>query len=154
LLNLIDHNDLETTSGSGSNLNSVQDHSICLFQKQGEPWSVTDCFSPVQLKMSDNNCEAFQTLYTDAYQVDLAQRHGALGQAIMHSLGSIVLHRAKRGVMGSHVPLVIIAGQRLYRNKKSRKKGNPESTQHNPRETLRWVSGVRFIPVECGGQYS
>lgn len=150
--NLLDRSNLEKASisstGSGLNLKSAPDHSVCLLRKHREKWSVTDCFSVVELKMSDSNCKTFYWLKNDGYQVDLADKHGPLAQVIMYNLGCIVLHRAKRGVLGNHVPLVIIAGQRLYKS---------DTETHEPqkqKETVRWVSGDLFVPAACGGDYS
>jgi len=146
-------------TSSGLKALSRPDHAVCLFQKNADKWRVSDCLSVVELKMSDKSCEPFSepfnVLSDGIYEVDLARRHGALGQAIMYNIGCVLLHRARRGIESEHLPLAVIAGTRGDTASSLQEKiGEHTSTKQNKRVTLRWVSGDIGVPNACGGRFS
>lgn len=122
-------------------------HAVCLFQKRKSKWRATDCFSNVELKMSDSSCADFDLDDCDSKirKPELGGRHGAFGQAIICNLGCVLIHRAKRGVLGDHIPLAMIAG------KKKKESLEPISLKKPP--LLRWVSGRLDVPEACGDAF-
>lgn len=130
---------ISSTNNSGLSSKSATDHAVCVFEKRDDAWKLTDCFSVVELKMNDSNCKPFHILSDGTYHVDLSKKHAALGQVMMYNMGCILLHRAKRGVLGNRLPLVIIAGLRVGADV--------------ARAALRWVSGDIVVPDACGGRF-
>lgn len=120
---------------------AIPDHSVCLFQKDSDNnWRALDCFSVVELKMSDTSCQEFQLSENGVDQIDVRSKHSALGQVIIYNMRCFLPYHAKRGTLRIHLPLAILAGKRT---------GFAPSTQNRPR-MLQWVSGKFDIPVACG----
>jgi hypothetical protein len=134
-------NDSADGTGIESKNRSALDHSVCLFQKDSnDRWKVSDCFAVVELKLNDTSCQEFPLWNNTVNGVSLADKHGALGQVMLYNLASVLPCHARRGVLGKHLPLAIIAGRR---NKPNR----------NSLTRLRWVSGRLEIPEACGGRF-
>ncbi len=138
LTDSFEHTNTET------DVDTVLGHGVCLFQKRENKWHATDCFSLVELKMSDSSCEDFDLNDSNSKieRPELGGRHGPLGQLILKNLGTVLPHRAKRGVLGDHIPLAMIAGIR---------EGSERALPQKP--LLRWVSGRLEVPEACGTSF-
>lgn len=131
----------QSTSG-GLEAKSQSDHSVCLCERVGlNQWKVKECFGIIELKMSDTCCGAFKVKNGDGavLSVDLKSIHGALGQEILYTIGSVVLYQARNGVLRPSVPLAVIAGRMAAQSSSSR---------------LRWVSGLLHAPVVQGDRFT
>jgi hypothetical protein len=124
------------------------DHNVCLFQKRSNKWTVLDCFSIVELKLSDTTCDDFEMTAGEVLGVDFFEKHSALGQTILYNLDGVLLYHARRGVLEDHLPLAMVAGKK-ERNETS--DGVEDVKQKKTK--LRWVSGSLDVPRACGGQF-
>ncbi len=130
-----------STSIDEMDVDATSDHAVCLLQNGTNVWSVTDCFSVVGLTMSDSACEDFGSGGTFE-EPDFWDRH--IGQVILDNLGSVLLFRAKRGVLQDSIPLTMIAGE---------KKGGLD-LDPTENKMLRWVSARLQVPKACGDGFS
>lgn len=132
---------------------SRPDHGSWLFEKINGEWKPTDIFSVVELKESKRSCASFpRDDDGSVIGVELKSLHGALGQAILCTIASVLLSRARHGVLHEAtttnsgnddekaLPLVVLAG-----NTKSA--GVPTTKTH-------WVRGDVVIPEACCDRYS
>ncbi len=135
---------------------SMPDHATCLFQKGSDNrWRVKDCFSVVKLKLDDASCHDFRILNERVREVSLESEHGALGQAMLYTLAYILPYHARRGVLGDHLLLAIVAGKRTKPVRKNRatKAGTQDESVQDQSSRLRWVSGRLEIPEACGSGF-
>jgi hypothetical protein len=135
--------DQNRCTSTGMGINAKPDHAVCLLQKRNSQWAATDCFSVVELKMNDTTCEDFEDVEGTLDESELWDKHSAFRQVVFYNLGGVVPPRAKRGVLGDHIPLALIAGKR-----------NASKTRPIPqKQGLRWVSGRLEVPEACGDVY-
>jgi hypothetical protein len=140
-----------TTSTSASDELQATDHAVCLFEQDGgNTWKVKECFTAVELNMSDTSCEEFHVEDNSVPSIDLECRHGALGQAMLYTMGSVVLYHARSGISeASIIPIAVIAGRRKGDCAFSTKTKRPRRL-----DRLRWVSALLYKPEACGGRYT
>jgi hypothetical protein len=86
---------------SGLKQGCVLDHGSCLFEKTNERrWPATEIFSLVEVNPSEKACMDFQVERNGSVsRVDLEDQHAALGQAIMYTMGGVLLYHARNGVL-------------------------------------------------------
>ncbi len=102
---------------------STPDHVACLFQKLNNQWDVLDCFSVVELKLSDTTCGNFDVTNDVIGDANLFRNHSALGQTILYNFDCVLLHHARRGVSLGHLPLAILAGKKKTLSESDRDQG-------------------------------
>lgn len=130
--------DAATSTDSGMKSHALPDHAACLFRRGHQTWEPKDYFGVVELEISDQACGAFSTDPDGKVlnQIDLEAKHGALAQAIMYNLGTVLLYLARRGKLTSNLPLAVIAAQKY---------GKKVET-----DLLQWVWGELHIARASG----
>ncbi len=132
---------------------SQTDHKVCLFENvSGNDWRVKECFGVIELNMRDTSCQEFRVVNNSVPSVDLESSHGALGQAILYTIESVVLYQARNGISEASIPLAVIAGRRLNYVPPTATQSN--NKRQKPLERLRWVSGRLHKPETCCGRYT
>ncbi len=133
---------------------TTQSHCVCLFEKGDEGnWIVKDCFSTVQLGLSDTGCEDF-FLDEDGEvaATDLADKHRALAEALLNTVQCDLLCHARRGLLpDDDFPISIIAGRKRSDNNETI---NTRAKKQKVPVKLRWLSGTLNIPKACANRFS
>ncbi len=129
---------------------TTQNHCVCLFEKGDEAnWIVKDCFSTVQLELSDKGCEDFSVLDNGEVETtDLVDKHRTLAATILHTVQCELLCHARRGVLPDHIPIAVVAGNKTWQRTRSKAK-----KQKSPVK-LRWLSGTLNIPKACADRFT
>jgi hypothetical protein len=154
-----------TSSGLRSQFKT--DHLVCLFRRNNpdkwsddacDDWIPIDCFSVVELKMSDTICDTFQRDGEKRIipSFKLQDGHGPLGQVILYTIGCVHLYLARRGKLDEEprLPLAIVAAKReKSEREKSEELLSPESKKQKILEQVQWVSGQLHVPKACGGRF-
>ncbi len=133
---------------------TTQNHCVCLFEKGDEGnWIVKDCFSTVQLGLSDTGCEDFSVFeFGEVAATNLADKHHALAEAILHTVQCDLLCHARRGLLPDDIPISIIAGRKRADNATIRTRSKAKK-QKRPVK-IHWLSGRLNIPKVCGDRFS
>ncbi len=141
---------------------NTQTHCVCLFEKERDDdgkWKVKDCFATVLLKMSDSDgCEDFSLSENGRVETtDLADKHSALAEAIVHTLQCDLLGHARGGHLPDHIPIAIISGRKGGHNiEKLSLQYTNQSKAKKPKNQvqLRCILGTLNIPKACGDRFS
>jgi hypothetical protein len=145
------------------------DHAARLFQKRDSyKWNVLDCLSIVDLKLSDTTCGVFQINWGKVGAADLMQNHSALAKTILYSLECVLPFHARRGVLGNHLPLALLAGKKkdpvyepiteteqevLDTEKQTKLLDETPEVLQDKANKLQWVSGRLEVPLACGDRF-
>lgn len=118
-------------------------HGSWIFEKINDQWTATDVFSVVEINESAKSCGTFETNKAGAViNANVRNRHAPLGQAVLYTMGSVLLHHVRNGVLTSDtrgeesetsLPFAILAG---------------DTSVGVPRK-VRWVFGDVLIPEAC-----
>jgi len=71
----------------------------------------------------------------------------------MYNLDCVLFRRARRGVLRSHLPLVVIAGQTEGTSSDNSEEKQEHDLKQQNKERLRWVSGDLIVPDACGDRF-
>lgn len=144
-------NDRTKSTSSGLSAPCEIDHGSCIFERKGDNWEVTDIFSLVELKTSASSCKKFTVEHDMVTVVDVESRHGAVGQAVLYTMGCVLQYHARNGVLRN--------AARNRRELPNKKKKLPFAviagidSAAGVNEWLRWVWGHLICPRVCGNEF-
>lgn len=127
--------DLGFDADYGLTTDAIHDHAVVLVNQLND---VVDETSLVELKTDASNCCSFPVRRQKVYEANLSKEHGALGQALIYTAGDLVNSLSRRGIVESHLEILVLSGKKRHRTGRRR---------------LCYVRGQLDIPEVCGWQF-